>query len=229
MASLRLRIAVSLLFGVTCPAALVIACGGNSSVVSDSGTMPPGTDSSTIDRARLDAPIRIIADAGPDADEASACSIVIDTPELLPGTHVPEGTPITWSSNPPSSGPHYPVWANFQEFPQAVDLGYIVHSIEHGALVMFHQCASGTPECDAIVAGFRQVRDAIPTDPKCDPAIRVRVIIVADPLLDVPVAAAAWGWTYKAGCLDIPTLTDFAKAHIAQGTEDLCAAGKTTF
>jgi hypothetical protein len=227
MASLHHRLAVSLLFGCVCPTLLVIACGGGSSSVEDSGVVRPGTDSSTIDRARLDAPIRLVADSGTDS-EASACSIVIDTPELLPGTHVPEGTPITWSSNPPSSGPHYPIWANFQEFPQAVDLGYVVHSIEHGALVMFHQCLSG-PECDAIVAGFRQVRDAIPTDPKCDPAIRVRVVIVADPLLDVPVAAAGWGWTYKAQCLDVPTLTDFAKAHIAQGTEDLCAAGKTTF
>jgi hypothetical protein len=73
------------------------------------------------------------------------------------------------------------------------------------------------------------VRDAIPADPVCDPSIRVRVVIVADPLLDVPIAAASWGWTYKANCLDVPSLTDFAKAHIAQGTENICAPGQTTF
>jgi hypothetical protein len=216
MASLRSRVLVSVLSAALVPAALVVACGGDEG--SSSG-MAPGSSDAGIDRARLPAPLH------PDA----SCPVTIDTPELLPGTHVPEGTPITWSSNPPSSGPHYPIWANFQEFDQPVDLGYVVHALEHGAIVMFHKCATGDPGCDVIVDAFRKVRDAIPSDPRCDPGVRVRVVIVPDPLLDVPVAAAAWGWTYKAECADLPTLTDFAKAHYAQGTEDLCAPGKTTF
>jgi hypothetical protein len=104
----------------------------------------------------------------------------------------------------------------------------LVHDLEHGAIVLFHQCVTGA-ECDAIVEGFRKTRDALPSDPLCDSSIRVRVVIVPDPLLDVPVAAAAWGWTYKASCLDLASLTDFAKAHYGQGTEDLCAPGQTSF
>jgi hypothetical protein len=52
---------------------------------------------------------------------------------------------------------------------------------------------------------------------------------VPDPLIDVPIAAASWGWTYRAQCLDVPSLTQFAKERVAQGTEDTCAAGQTVF
>lgn len=191
------------------PVLLALACGSSSK-----STDP--TPDAAIDRARLSSPIH------PDA----SCLVTIDTPELQPGNHVPEGTHIDWSSNPPSSGSHYPVWAQFKEYDHPVDLGYIVHDMEHGAVVLFYNCAEGA-SCDAIVQGLREVRDAIPTDPKCGSDIRVRVVIVPDPLLDVPVAAAAWGWTYKAACFDRPTLEDFAKTHYGQGTEDLCAPGQS--
>lgn len=61
----------------------------------------------------------------------------------------------------------------------------------------------------------------------CSPDIRVRVVIAPYPKMDVPVAAVAWGWLYTAECADIPTLKDFANAHYRQGTEDLCAPGRT--
>lgn len=201
-------------FTIAPPLALMAAC----STSSEGGSSPgQGSDAST-DRARLPSAIH------PDA----SCPVTIETPELVPGSHVPTGTAITWSSNPPSSGPHYPLWANFQDFSRPVDRGYLVHVLEHGGVVLFYRCDEGGT-CDAIVDGLRKVRESLPTDPLCDPSIRVRVVIVPDPLIDAPVAAAAWGWTYKADCLDLPTLQDFAKAHYAQGTENICAAGVTTF
>lgn len=181
--------------------------------------MTPSNEAGLVDRARLSAPLH------PDA----SCPVTIDTPELLPGNHVPEGTPITYNSNPPSSGTHYPIWANFQEFTTPVDLPYLVHDLEHGAIVLLYKPCADAAACAPIVEGLRKVSDAIPTDPLCESPIRVRTVISPDPNLDVPVAAAAWGWTYKADCLDLPTLTDFAKTHYRQGTEDLCAPGKSTF
>ena len=74
--------------------------------------------------------------------------------------------------------------------------------------------------------------DAFPSDPKCDPAAgdpRVRFVLTPDPLLDVPVAAAAWGWTYKADCVDPATLSQFAKDHYDQGTEEICVNGQSVF
>jgi hypothetical protein len=181
-------------------------------------------DASTaiFDAGHLDKPFH------PDA----SCEVTIDTPPLLAGVHVAIGSPITWSSNPPSSGPHYPIWAAFQAYTTPVDLGYLVHDLEHGAIVFFYKC-DDPKGCPAIAAQLEQAVAAIPDDPLCasqtSGAVRVRAVISPDPLLDVPIAAAAWGWTYKAACVDLPSLEDFARAHYGQGPETLCVDGQSTF
>jgi hypothetical protein len=159
---------------------------------------------------------------------AASCPVVIEAPAFLETKHVPEGTAIDYNSNPPCSGAHYSVWAAFQEYDKPIDRPYLVHDMEHGAIVLLYNCALAKPNapCDALKDGLRKVRDALPPDPSCDPATRVRVVIAPDPKLDVPVAAAAWGYTYKGDCVDEPTLTKFAKDHYAKGPEDLCVAGR---
>jgi hypothetical protein len=181
----------------------------------------------------------IIVDAGPRLDgpyfpEAS-CYVRIESPPEQPGIHVSitddagNLTQITtWDSNPPSSGEHYPIWAAFQEFDAAVPRGFYVHDLEHGAVVFLYNCADGGA-CASNLAGLRQAVAALPDDPICDPSIRVRSVITPDPLIDYPVAAAAWGWTYNAACLDLPTLEAFAKGHYGQSPETECANGVTSF
>jgi hypothetical protein len=196
-----------------------------------------------------------IVDAGPRLDgpyypEAS-CFVRIDSPPLLPGNHVPiyddDGglnQITTWDSNPPSSGDHYPIWAAYQEYDAAVPRGYYVHDLEHGAIDFLYKCSAidagagdagdggdaGDP-CSAAVDQIRQAVASIPTDPLCDveAGVRVRYVLTPDPLIDHPVAAAAWGWTYIADCVDLASLEAFAKAHYAQAPEDFCANGTTQF
>ena len=160
----------------------------------------------------------------------ASCFVRIDSPALQPGVHVPVGTDITsWDSNPPSSGEHYPIWAAFQEYDAAVPRGFYVHDLEHGAVNFLYKCSPDAGSCDAIVAGLRQAVASLPNDPICDPSIRVRYVLTPDPLLDHPVAAVAWGWTYNADCLDLPTLEAFAKGHYAQAPESQCTNGVTDF
>jgi len=106
-----------------------------------------------------------------------------------------------------------------------------VHNIEHGGIAFLYKCdqADGCPD---VVSGLQQAMDQIPDDPLCteaDEGVRVRALITPDPLLDVPVAAAAWGWTYRAECLDVPSLAKFAKDHYSAGPECICADGTTNF
>ena len=197
------------------------ACGGSSS--SPASAEDASVDAaSLLDHSRIDGPVTV---PGP-------CEISVDAPAFLPAVHVAIGTHVEYDSNPPSSGPHYPVWAAFQTWPTVLQREYYVHDMEHGAVVLLYKCdhaAGGAAGgCADTVAALEQVRAALPDDPLCDKSIRVRVVITEDPLLDVPFAAAAWGWTYKAKCLDVPSLTDFAKAHYGQGTEPICANGATT-
>jgi hypothetical protein len=176
-------------------------------------------------------------EASPSPEDAG-CRIEIASPPLLPGLHVPVGSDITsWSSNPPSSGPHYPIWAAYQAYSSAVPRGYYVHDLEHGAIVFLYNC--GDAGCPDTVAALQAAADALPpgleagaADPLCAAAgegIRVRAVLSPDPLLDVPLAAAAWGWTYKANCIDLPSLKAFAAAHYAQAPEDFCTNGTTQF
>jgi hypothetical protein len=219
--------------------ALVDACGAVSSAP-DAGH--PRSDAS-VDRATLDASFR------PDA----ACEVLIDTPPLLDGPHVAIGTDVTYSSNPPSSGPHYPIWAAFQEFATPVDRRYYVHDLEHGAIVLLYNCAllpgadagaseaaadseaggdgAVTSSCEVLVQNLRNLMSALPEDPLCDAdaGLHRRVVLTPDPLITVPVAAAAWGWTYRAQCFDRGTLDAFARDHYAHATENFCTNGQTTF
>jgi hypothetical protein len=82
-----------------------------------------------------------------------------------------------------------------------------------------------------VTAALQAASDALPDDPLCalGQGVRVRTVITPDPLLDVPVAAAAWGVVYKAECVDPPTLRDFVLVHYGQGPEATCANGQTQF
>src|SRR4051794_5951171 len=200
---LRFRTAAVVLFGMLSLASLlsVGACGdddrtpahaavGDGAIDRVHATPTPGPAPSMPEAAP---PPPIVFDGG-------SCTPLVEAPTIVPATHLPEGTAIAYSSNPPSSGPHYPVWANFQEYATPVPDGYLVHSMEHGAVVLLYRCDAldaGAGTCPEVVAALRSVRDALATDASCDPTIRVRIILAPRPELDVPVAAAAWGFTYK--------------------------------
>jgi hypothetical protein len=159
----------------------------------------------------------------------AACAITVATPPCVASPHVAVGTDVQYNSNPPSSGPHFPIWADFKVYDKPVPRGYWVHSMEHGAVVLAYRCDGDAGGCPDIVAALKSVADALPRDPLCSAETRVRVVITPDPLLDVPIAAAAWGWTYKAACLDVPSLIAFAKDRYAKGPENTCANGQGTF
>ena len=206
------------LFGVIAciPASAVVtgACGGSkTSAETDAGPF-------VFDAApRIDAPIHVDA----------PCTVIIDAPPYMPASHVAIGTHVDYDSNPPSSGPHYPIWAAYQVWDTPIQREYYVHDLEHGAIVFLYKCPDGGG-CPDIVDAFKKASDAIPDDPVCSGSgVRVRTVITPDPLIQGPIAAAAWGWTYNAECIDLPSLTQFAKDHYGQGPEQLCANGATTF
>lgn len=201
---------------------LVFGCGSRDN---DNGsTSPaPSEDGGT---SVVDASADAIAVEHPDA----SCFVEIQQWPLLASPHVSFGDSPTYNSNPPSSGPHYPVWAAYTEYSAPVDRRYYVHNLEHGGVVFLYKCDD--PDgggCAALESGVKAARDQMATDPMCDPAVRVRAVITPDPLIDTPIAVSAWGYTYKAACVDLPTLSAFVNAHYAQGPENLCNDGQPNF
>lgn len=210
---------IAAIFIALLPAVALAACSGRHAAADDADAMT--APDASFDVARLDEP------EYPDA----SCRVEIDSPPLLPAIHVQFDASIQWDSNPPSSGPHFPIWAAYQAYTSPVPRGYYVHDLEHGAIVFLYNCpdAGGCPD---VVAALQKASDSIPDDPLCTAAgegVRVRTVITPDPLIDVPVAAAAWGWVYKAQCADLPTLEAFAQQHYGRGPEELCSNGTTEF
>jgi hypothetical protein len=140
-----------------------------------------------------------------------------------PAVHVAVGTPVTWSTNPPVTGAHYPVWAAYDRTYSQLDRGYYLHDAEHGAIVFLYNCPDGCP--DTVTALETVVRD-LPADPMCTAPVRQRALVTSDPLLPagVTVAAVAWDNWYTATCTD-GYLATFASEHYGAGPEQLCGDG----
>lgn len=143
---------------------------------------------------------------------------------ILDSPHQEVGTPIVWPYNPPTSGPHWPVWAQWNRDYTEIPRGYWLHNAEHGGVVFGYRCSDGCPEVqDALDALVR----ALPADPHCEAPLRNRAIVVADPLMpdDHAVYAIAWGTYYEATCVDEDALTGFYMDNFGRSTENTCADG----
>lgn len=147
--------------------------------------------------------------------------------EAHPGegaAHSGECDALTFGSNPPSSGNHYPVWPAYRTYTTPVPWGFLVHGLEHGAVVIVYNCADG---CPAEVAAAQAWIDALPADGPgsgCQGA-RPRVVLAPDPNLTIPWAATAWGWTLRSCAFDPVMFRTFFDAHYNQAPEVICAAG----
>ena len=98
------------------------------------------------------------------------CNAVVQQHPIEGRTHVPVCSVVDYLTNPPSSGNHYPIWAAYKTYTEPVPLGFVVHDLEHGAIVLTYNCAigdGGGDECDTEVRAAQQMIDGLPADPEC--------------------------------------------------------------
>ena len=150
------------------------------------------------------------------------CSAMIAKYEVTSAAHVDECSELP-DEKPPHGGPHYPVWAAFQTYDFPIAHGYLIHSMEHGAVVFYYNCPNG---CSDEVVQAKALIEQQPTDPLCsDTGVERRAILVPDPTLDVPWAASAWGYTLRADCFDAEQFGRFYSEHYAKSPENICSPG----
>ncbi|MBI2011215.1 DUF3105 domain-containing protein [Candidatus Daviesbacteria bacterium] len=85
----------------------------------------------------------------------------IESAKPLPGEliadlgrgHVAEGSKIDYNSNPPTSGPHYEVWTKPGVYSEPQDDRNLVHSLEHGYIIISYNC-------DKKISSFRLIPQA---------------------------------------------------------------------
>ena len=206
---------------VPCPAAvaslavvLLTACSSGSPATCGRDATP-GTDATAVLDASLDGPL---------ADGAQCVSTVQQHPDEG-ATHVACTQAVTYRTNPPSSGNHYSCWAAYQTYSSPVPWGNLVHSLEHGAMIVVYNCPQG---CASDVAAMQSFIDGLPLDPNCGASLmKNRIILMPDPKLDVRFAATAWGWTLKANCFDPTAFRQFFDDHYDHGREVICSDGWT--
>lgn len=175
----------------------------------DADTIPPGPDTDTTDADT----------AGP---TTCPSSVVVEAHPVLPSPYVPVCSALDYPTDPPTSGPHYPVWATYKTYLEPVNPGFLVHSLKHGAIVITWRCPDG---CADDLTALRELINQRPQDPRCDPLLHHRIVVAPRPDQDRPLVASAWGHSFKADCFDLPALTAFIDAHYGQGLEDDCFEG----
>ncbi|GAC1352283.1 MAG: hypothetical protein NVS3B20_14850 [Polyangiales bacterium] len=153
-----------------------------------------------------------------------ACNALVREYPYEGGEHHEPGTPIIYCTNPPSSGPHYSIWAAFTTYEKPVPAGFLVHDMEHGAVVLWYRCAAPFG-CTEVAKQLQSIIDARPIDPLCVAPVKRRMILVPDPNLPTAIAASAHTVTYQADCVDPVSLNAFIDQHYGHGPEDLCGDG----
>lgn len=160
----------------------------------------------------------------PPLDGESECKVVITTGIAQQKTfHEDLCTPVTYETNPPSSGPHWGVWTSYKIHETPIPREVYVHDMEHGAVVLSYACEG----CDNVVQALTDAFNSVPADPLCAMYSTIaRVVMTKDPELPTPIAASAWRATYTATCIDPPSLNQFVLDTYGRGTEATCSPGK---
>ena len=201
---------------------VTVGCSDNTEVTDDAGTGPSGTGGTGGTPPEPET-VTLHPDQPPLPGETE-CTVVITTGITNPkASHLPLCTPVDYGTNPPSGGPHWSNWAAFKKYDIPVPRPMYVHNLEHGSVVMAYRCEEPCPD---VVDFLGAAYDDFQADALCVPTgILHRLVVTPDPDLDEPVAAAAWGATYVATCLDRESLDEFLADHYAKGPENTCAGG----
>lgn len=124
----------------------------------------------------------------------------------LAGTHIPQDSfeHEPYNSNPPTSGPHWPVAAacRFYDAPLADEQA--VHNLEHGSIWITYQPTISAEDKAGLEAIFRRYGNVL-VSPRANN--------------DSLIALAAWGRLLKLDSFDENRIIEFIRAYLDQGPE----------
>lgn len=127
--------------------------------------------------------------------------------------HVAVGSQIHYKANPPASGPHYPFPAPAGVYPNGLQTGFWVHSLEHGYIVLLYK----PPVPPDRLAEFDRMVKEFPKSKYGN----IKLLIVSYPGMPHPYAVMAWDWRLEVDSFDRATVLRFYKEHVDHGREDI--------
>lgn len=131
-----------------------------------------------------------------------------EIPDLGRG-HVPDGTKLDFNSNPPTSGQHYVKWITRGIYDKPQEDGNLVHSLEHGAVIVSFKSDLPKEDVEKIKSVFSSV------------SVSKKIMVPRDNL-DVPVALTSWGRLLKIQTIDATSeakIREFMETNEDRGPE----------
>jgi len=133
-------------------------------------------------------------------------------------SHVLEGEPVAYESNPPTSGEHYdvPMLAGFYDESSAETKlpypeGYLIHSLEHGYIVFWYNCeVISETECSNLKS---QVKEVI------GDFNEIKLIAFPWNTIDVPLIMTSWGRMLAFEEFDPEAASQFIKTNRLKAPE----------
>jgi hypothetical protein len=143
-----------------------------------------------------------------------------DPPEVLQGhvqefseegrDHVPEGTPLEYETDPPVSGPHYARAASPGLYREEVPTGLLVHSLEHGNIVIYYSPSLLSDEAAQkltdLTNEYTGTWDGVIAVPRQDP--------------DFELILTAWTYKLELESYDEELIDAFVDAYRGRGPEN---------
>ena len=118
----------------------------------------------------------------------------------LGGEHVSKGASHSaYNSNPPTSGPHWVGVAGAGIKNEPVPDELVLHSMEHGAAVVWYREGLDQGEIEKITEAFNSSSG--------------KKIMLAHKDLDVPVALTSWGYLLKLNVVDETKIKEFIETN----------------
>ena len=113
--------------------------------------------------------------------------------------HVPEGTLVTYLTNPPTGGSNYTLSAKAGIYDKSVPDGNLIHSMEHGAVILWY---NGLSKQD--IERLKQIFNSVSISKK---------IMVPHATMDVSIALTSWGRLLKLQAIDEVKIKTFMETN----------------
>jgi hypothetical protein len=190
----------------------ISASGGDDKKTADSTPTPSASSTATPeDLPEVTLPAQATADEAEAAD-AAGCTTSHPADEGR-GHEDREFTPADYDTNPPTSGTHFPEWAQDGIYPAGSTpaLGMLVHTLEHGRINFQYRPGTSAENRAKLEKLFEEANEGYHT-----------LLYENTTDMDAAVAATAWDWMLT--CPDIndktwDALRTFRDEHIDEAPE----------
>lgn len=141
-----------------------------------------------------------------------------DVPVMSDTNHIQPGQPHEpYTSDPPTSGPHYAVPAQGGFYDEAPLDEQLVHNLEHGYVILWYNCQSSPSGGGALTTGQcnqlkQQIREAMARGGNSTRTGTPKLIAVPRPTLDTQLALTTWGRLDKFEVFDQNRILNFIRA-----------------